>query len=158
MDNQPEVTREDLDETRASLSEKLETLEQQVVHSVHGATNAVNETVASVKDAVHDTVATVKETFDLPLQVRRRPWVMVGGSIALGYFGCYLLRRRDSDRPGAKRWSQPAFPDGPQTAHHRNGDINGYCSMEEAPTQKPVQEDSQKPSEPGWLSVVKSPS
>jgi hypothetical protein len=45
MDNEPEVTRADLDETRASLSEKLETLEQQVVHSVHGATNAVNDTV-----------------------------------------------------------------------------------------------------------------
>jgi ElaB/YqjD/DUF883 family membrane-anchored ribosome-binding protein len=154
MDNEPEVTCADLDETRASLSEKLETLEQKVVHSVHGATSAVNETVESVKDAVHDTVATVKETFDLPLQVRRRPWVMVGGSIALGYLGGYLLRRRGSDRPSAKRWSQPAFPGGPQIAHHRNGDINGYRSVEEAPPKKPVQEVSQKPSEPGFLSGV----
>ena len=154
MDNQPEVTRADMDETRASLSEKLETLEQQVVDSVHGATNAVNETVESVKDAGHDTVATVRETFDLPLQVRRRPWVMVGGSIALGYLGGYLLRRRGSDRPSAKRWSEPAFPDGPQIAHLRNGDINGYRSMEEMPSKKPAQEVSQKPSEPGFLSEV----
>ena len=153
MDNQPDVTRADLDETRASLSEKLETLEQQVVHSVHGATSAVHDTVESVKDAVHDTVATVKETFDLPLQVRRRPWVMVGGSIALGYLGGCLLHRRGSDRPSAKRWSQPAFPDGPQIAHHRNGDINGYRSLEGAP-KKPVPEVSQKPSEPSWLSEV----
>ena len=96
MDNQPEVTRADLDETRDSLSEKLATLQQQVVHSVHGATNAVNETVATVKDAVHDTVASVKETFDLSLQVKRHPWGMVAGSIAFGYLGGYLLRRSGS--------------------------------------------------------------
>jgi hypothetical protein len=154
MDNEPDVTRADLDETRASLSEKLESLEQQVVHSVHGATTAVNETVESVKDAVHDTVATVRQTFDLPLQVKRRPWGMVGGSIALGYLGGYLLRCRGSDTSSARRRSRPVFPDGPQIAHHGNGDINGYRSMEEAPTKKPVQEVSQKPSEPGWLSVV----
>src|SRR5579859_1541072 len=119
MDNEPEITRADLDETRASLSEKLETLEQQVVHSVHGATNAVNETVESVKDAVHDTVAKVRETLDIPLQVKQRPWGMVGGSIALGFLGGYLLRRRGLDRPSVSQYSQAAFPDSPRMTHHR---------------------------------------
>ena len=154
MDNEPEVTRADMDETRASLSEKLESLEQQVVDSVHGATNAVNETVESVKDAVHDTVTTVRDTFDLPLQVKRHPWGMVGGSIALGYLGGYLLRRRGSDRPSATLWNQPLLPDGPRITQHRTGVINGYRPVEESPRQKPVQELSPNSSEPSWLREV----
>jgi len=39
-------------ETRTALTEKLETLENQVIGSVHEATCAVSETVASVKEAV----------------------------------------------------------------------------------------------------------
>jgi ElaB/YqjD/DUF883 family membrane-anchored ribosome-binding protein len=152
MDSEPEVTRADLDETRASLSEKLETLEQQVVHSVHGATNAVNETVESVKDAVHDTVARVRETLDIPLQVKRHPWVMVGGSIAGGFLGGCLLRRRGSYRP--TQVSQPALPDSPRMTQHRKGILNGHRYVEEPSAKKSVQELGLEPSEPGWLSGV----
>jgi ElaB/YqjD/DUF883 family membrane-anchored ribosome-binding protein len=153
MDNELEVTHADLDETRASLSEKLETLEQHVVDSVQGATAAVSDTVESVKDAVRDTVATVRETLDIPLQVKRRPWGMVGGSIALGFLGGCLLRRRGSDRPSASR-SQPAFPDSPRLTQHRKEIFNGHRSLEEASAKKPIQEVSQGPREPGWLGGV----
>jgi len=113
MDNETEVIREQMEETRASLTEKLETLEQQVVTTVQDATSAVTETVESVKDAVQETVTTVKdtvqdtvatvkgsvqdtvdgvkETFDLRHQVEQHPWGMVAGAVALGYLGGYLL-------------------------------------------------------------------
>jgi len=113
MDNETEVIREQMEETRASLTEKLETLEQQVVTTVQEATTAVaetvetvkeavNETVATVKDTVQETVATVKgtvedtvvgvkETFDLQHQIEEHPWGMMAGAVALGYLGGYLL-------------------------------------------------------------------
>ena len=105
MDNEPEeVIKHQMLETRASLAEKLETLEQQVVGTVQNATTAVTDTVDSVKDAVQqtmemartsvrDTVEAVKDTFDLSLQVQRHPWLMMAGSVALGYAGGRLLDR-----------------------------------------------------------------
>jgi ElaB/YqjD/DUF883 family membrane-anchored ribosome-binding protein len=105
MANEPEeVIKHQMHETRASLAEKLETLEQQVVGTVQNATTAVTDTVESVKDAVqetvemarasvHHTVEAVKETFDLSLQVRKHPWFMMAGSVALGYVSGRLLNR-----------------------------------------------------------------
>jgi ElaB/YqjD/DUF883 family membrane-anchored ribosome-binding protein len=154
MDNEPEVTREQMQETRTALSEKLETLEQQVVDTVQGATNAVAETVENVKDAVHETVENVKDTFNLQLQVKRHPWGMVAGSLALGYLGGYLLFRRGSARSKANGGSQPAPPDSPQITKQQNGAVKGHRSVEEASRKQPVQEVSQSPSEPGWLSGV----
>jgi tetrahydromethanopterin S-methyltransferase subunit F len=154
MDNEPEVTREGMDATRASLSEKLETLEQHVARSVHDATDAVHETVEGVRDAVHDTVTTVRDSFDLPLQIKRHPWGMVAGSIALGYLGGYLSRRHGPERFRASQRSQPTFPDGPPINQHRNGDIKRHTSAEEASATKSVPEVLQVPSEPSWLTGV----
>ncbi len=85
MENEVDVTREQIDETRASLAEKLETLEQQVVDTVHGAADAVTQTVSNVTD-----------TFDIRLHVKRHPWAMLGGAMALGCLGGYLMFRRAS--------------------------------------------------------------
>lgn len=154
MENEPEVTREQMDETRTALSEKMETLEQKVVDTMQGATDAVAETVENVKDAVHDTVENVKDTFNLQLQVKRHPWGMVAGSIAVGYLGGYVLSRSRSERPRANGWSPPASPGSPRITKQQNGAVKGHRSVEEASRKKPVQEVSQSPSEPGWLSGV----
>lgn len=152
MDNEPEVTREQMQETRTALSEKLETLEQQVVDTMQGASNAVNETVENVKDAVNDTVDNVKDAFNLQLQVKRHPWAMMAGSIALGGLGGYLLFRGRSDRPRANAESQLAPPDSPRLARQQNGVVNGHRAVEEASGKKAAPEVSQGPSKPGWLS------
>jgi ElaB/YqjD/DUF883 family membrane-anchored ribosome-binding protein len=99
MDDSPDVIRQQMEETRASLSEKLETLEHQVADTVHEAKAAVTDTVSTVKDAVHETVESVKETFDVSHQVKRHPWAMLGGSIAVGYIGGLLFERLMSDHP-----------------------------------------------------------
>jgi ElaB/YqjD/DUF883 family membrane-anchored ribosome-binding protein len=100
----PEVIRRQMEAQRASLAEKLDTLENKIVRTVDEAREAVAETVQTVKDsvqssaqAVKDTVnssvETVKETLDVPLQVQRHPWAMVGGSIALGFVAGWAVNR-----------------------------------------------------------------
>jgi ElaB/YqjD/DUF883 family membrane-anchored ribosome-binding protein len=94
--------REQMTETRSALTEKLETLENQVLGTVQEAKTAVTDTVDAVKDAVqetvgtfkdtvHETVHSVQQTFDVERQVRRHPWSMFGGAMALGFLGGRLL-------------------------------------------------------------------
>jgi len=122
-----------MEETRASLSEKLEMLEQQVKETVHDAKAAVHETVDSVKEAVHDTVDsvkdtvhdtvdTVKDTLDITHQFQRHPWAMLGGSMLLGFLGGKLLERSGPDRPRAGDWPHtPHWSHGPFAGHGPNG-------------------------------------
>jgi hypothetical protein len=138
MDNETDVTREQMDETRAGLSEKLYTLEQRVVDTVQGAS-----------DVVAGTVENIKDTFDLPLQLRRHPWAMVGGSLAVGYLGGYLLVRGGSAQPRANGRSQAAIPGRFTMTAQPPGDAKS--SVEEAPEKKPLQDDVPGP---GWLSGV----
>jgi len=118
-DKSEENIQRQMQETRASLTEKLESLEQKVVGTVENATTAVNDTVDAIKETVHDTVASVqqgvkgsvdsvKDLFDVPAQVERRPWLMMGGSVAVGYCLGTLLSQRSSsqeEREAASRAS-----------------------------------------------------
>src|SRR5262249_47659347 len=114
MENE-ELIRKQMEETRTSLTEKLETLEEQVVgagkdtsSAVTGTAGAVKDTVSTVKDSVQDTVSTVKDTvtetvtavkdtvqegvetvkswLDLKAHTEKHPWMVMGGSVLLGYF------------------------------------------------------------------------
>jgi len=121
MDNDISEDRlqQEMAETRASLTEKLETLEQKVVGTVENATNTVSETVDAIKETVHETVASVqegvkggvdsvKEVFDLPAHVDKHPWLMVGGSVAVGYCVGTLLMQ-NSHREAAPAVSSGAM-------------------------------------------------
>jgi ElaB/YqjD/DUF883 family membrane-anchored ribosome-binding protein len=121
MANEPEVIKHQMLETRASLAEKLETLEQQVVGTVQNATCAVTDTVDSVKEAVQstvqmaktsvqDTVEAVKDTFDISRQVRQHPWLMMGGSVILGYAGGCLLNRAERGSSGETTYTSYRSP------------------------------------------------
>jgi len=114
--DQEDAIRDQMGETRSSLTDKLETLEKQVGGTVLGATSAVAEKVEAVKESVQETVATltgtvqdtvttVKETlhkgvttfrhfFDVRGHVARHPWPMVAGSIAVGFTAGVLIQRR----------------------------------------------------------------
>jgi len=98
MDDHPEMIRQQMEETRSHLADKLEALENQVSETVQTTTAAVAETVEVVKDtvetvaeAVQDTVETVGQTFDLWGQTDRHPWVVFGGSVALGYLAAQMF-------------------------------------------------------------------
>jgi len=106
MENEADLIRDEMAETRTALSEKLDKLQEQVVGTVEGTTRSVTETVAavqeavegtvgSVKDTVQETVESVKSTFDLSEQMQKRPWLLLGGAVAVGFVGGRLLMGRD---------------------------------------------------------------
>jgi ElaB/YqjD/DUF883 family membrane-anchored ribosome-binding protein len=111
IENEPEAIRQQMDETRSALNDKIATLEQQVVDTVQGASAGVMETVEVLKDAVHDTVQNVRDsvgetvdnvrdTFSLEKQMENRPWAVLAISVGLGFAAGYLVTppRRASRR------------------------------------------------------------
>jgi ElaB/YqjD/DUF883 family membrane-anchored ribosome-binding protein len=118
---EPEEIRKQMEETRTSLTEKLEALESQVAETVKTAAEAVSEatenvkeTVETVTEGVKETVSTVAETFNLRAQVERRPWVVFGGSVALGCVLGYTLGGRRHHYAYERRWAQPSPPPMPE--------------------------------------------
>jgi hypothetical protein len=125
MDNEPEVIRRQMEETRASLADKIETLEDKVVgtlevansavkETVENVTETVQETVASVKEGVSDTVQSVKDVFNLRLQVDRHPCLMMGAAVAAGYVCGSILKRAGGHATrlnGRHPTSGPTWPD-----------------------------------------------
>jgi hypothetical protein len=130
MDNEPEVIRRQMEETRASLADKIETLEDKVVgtlevansavkETVENVTGTVQETVVSVKEGVSDTVQSMKDVFNLRFQVDRHPCLMMGAAVAAGYVCGSLLKRTGGHATRLNGWqlpSDPAWPDERQPA------------------------------------------
>lgn len=152
MDNAPEVIRQQMQETRASLSEKIGTLEHQVVQTVQDATCAVHDTVTNikesaqetidtVKDSVQDTVQAVRDTVNVRLQVQRHPWSMVAGSMAVGFAaGALLPRQIERLRHRDHGLSHARMP-------------REWPAREEAPSRSEPIRDEQ-PAGPSWLSKL----
>jgi len=119
MDPEPEVIKQEIDETASSLKDKLEILEHEVLGTVKGATESVEdtisnvketvqETISSVKETVQETVQTVKRTFDLRYQTEQHPWLMVGGATAAGFVaGLFLGGRRSSYAGRPQGYARP---------------------------------------------------
>jgi len=142
MADNPEVIRHQMEETRSHLAEKLEALENQVSSTVEDATEAVSETVEAVKETVENVTETVEETvqsvgqaFDLRLQTERHPWLVFGGSVALGCLAAQLFGRgreggeesgghdvnwsalSSASQPGQSTWERRSEPSFQQPAH-----------------------------------------
>jgi len=119
--------------TRASLADKLDTLENQVLGSVHEATDAVAHTVEDVKsavgsvtDTVQETVQSVKEAFNLSEHVRQHPWMSLGGAVATGFLGGYLLgpsRSQEKAEPAARVPPPPAPSPAASSGEENEGGI-----------------------------------
>jgi len=93
-----EQVREEMESTRASLSEKFDSLESKVAESVQDTTatiaaakETITETVHTVQEAVHDTVSAVEHFLDVPAQVRRHPWGIMCGCVVVGFLGERML-------------------------------------------------------------------
>lgn len=132
-----QVIRQQMQDTRTALSEKLETLENKVTETVVQATDAVSETVTSVKDTVQETVATVKDSvqetvctvkdsvedgmqtvkswFNLSQHVERRPWMVMAGAVCAGYCAEAMLTAKSAEsNQGSAAGQAPE-------RHHGNG-------------------------------------
>jgi ElaB/YqjD/DUF883 family membrane-anchored ribosome-binding protein len=161
MDDKTEVIRHNIEETRTSLTEKLETLEQQVVGTVQNTTNAVTDTVGSVKEAVQgtvdavkdtvsstvqtvkgtvrDTVEAVKDSLDISQHVRNYPWAMFGGSVAAGYLvGAYLIPSGEAKNgdTAAEAESFEAF-EGPEYKRDTDGRARSNGATRQAAEERP---------------------
>jgi len=132
------VIRSQMDETRSSLTDKLEQLERQVTDTVQGAADtvenmkhAVEDTVSNVKNTVQETVSTVKTSLDDTMHsmgealsirhhVERHPWAMVAGATAVGFVGGYLLMSKSEDRRAEERFRHLAASQGrpPESSHY----------------------------------------
>ena len=141
-----------IEQSRVALTEKLEMLEEKVadtvqsatasvveatasvVETVHNATASVSETVDSVNAAVQgtvenvrhtvsDTVESVRGTFDLHQQVRKHPWEMLAGAVALGYLGGRWLAPTAAPRLPVVRRSGSRLPIGRPPVAEAAGDI-----------------------------------
>jgi len=106
VDKSAEAIRTEMDETRSSLSEKLGELEGRVSDTVRTASAAVTGTTDSVKGAI-DSIGVA---FDIPSHARRHPWIVIGGSVALGYLAARLMQgnAREPRRDSAARRSSNA--------------------------------------------------
>jgi ElaB/YqjD/DUF883 family membrane-anchored ribosome-binding protein len=96
MIDTPELIQEQMKETKSQLSNKLESLEQQL--HVADAVQTTRTAVAATAEAVQATAATVSgamqsvsEAFDVRRQIAQHPWVALGGAAALGYVAHQLM-------------------------------------------------------------------
>jgi ElaB/YqjD/DUF883 family membrane-anchored ribosome-binding protein len=133
MASEPDVTHlhQEIDQTRSDLTDKLQTLEEQVRGTVLGATEKVEQTIEQVtstvqetveqvkstvgdtvetaKSAVSETVENVRQTFDLKYQVETRPWTMVVGSACVGLLAGALVGRQTRPRRFHRSFAPSAF-------------------------------------------------
>jgi len=142
------MIRRQMEGTRTSLSEKLEKLEEVVTEKVEEASSAVaetveavSETVENVTETVDETVDAVKHTLSVEYQAEHHPWMLVGGSVFLGYVASAMLLRprrpRWSEPPRRQRWSEPVEP-------------------EHQPRREPVQDKQPQKSSGGFLGQLGS--
>jgi len=136
MAQEPDVIRQEIEQTRASLTDKIETLEYEVRDTVQTAKATVEQTletakatveqtIEGVKGTVEDTVQSVKETFDVTRQVEAHPWGMVGGSMLAGFALGWLL----PGRPHPERWTVHRVAEGMRP--------NGRAEQPTAPSSSP---------------------
>jgi ElaB/YqjD/DUF883 family membrane-anchored ribosome-binding protein len=105
----PEATPEDIQgqmrDTRRHMSGQIHALEDKVTGMAQGAADAVDGAARGVRDAVHtaterlqgasaSVLASVRGVLDVRRQVRRHPWLTVGGAVALGFVCARLVGRR----------------------------------------------------------------
>jgi ElaB/YqjD/DUF883 family membrane-anchored ribosome-binding protein len=135
MAEHPEVIRKQMEETRASLADKLEALENQVTEKVESTTEAVSgtveavkETVENVTETVQETVHTVAEAFNIKRHFERHPWLMFGGAVTVGCLAAYLLRGK-SHANGQRSWEGEEEP---QTSSQRASALAESATWQES--------------------------
>jgi ElaB/YqjD/DUF883 family membrane-anchored ribosome-binding protein len=163
MDNEAEMIEQQMREKREDLTKKLEQLEHQVVETVQSTTNAVTDTVENVKEVVEETVEavkgtveetvdTVKKTFDIRLQVETHPWLMLGGSVAVGFVAGRLL---EGLTPPSRASQSHALPPPSYGEVRTNGGARSYRTAEDGPARRePASASTSESSTGGWLGAL----
>jgi len=87
-----ERVRDTLEETRSTVEDIVGNVKETVGETVGAVKETVDEAkstveniVENVKGTMDDTFTMVKNSFDLSYQMEQRPWLMVGGAVAVGW-------------------------------------------------------------------------
>lgn len=150
MSDSPEVIEAKMEETRENLAEKLEVLGEKVSKTVEKVTETVEETVDTVSETATavtetalNTAQAVKETFNFPRHIQEHPWLMLGGSVAVGFLGGYLMsgltrsahrQSRYAFRQARQQYYQPEYyqpassyqPTSTGNGHSQSHGVTGY--------------------------------
>jgi len=138
MPPETELIKQQMGQTRAALTEKLESLETKVVSTVGATTDTVaqtvhevgatvRETAQDVRATMHETMASVRDALDLSRQMQQHPWLMLGGSVLAGYVGGLVLDNLEHGR-------LPSLPIGAEQLLPRNSEVRER--IEEQPPAK----------------------
>lgn len=111
MANKTELIRAEMARTRASLTTRLDALEdrtlgavKQTAEAVADVAETVEETVQSASKAVKKTVRKTAQFFDLSSQAEEHPWALMGGAVATGFLASWLVSRATQRGEPAERY------------------------------------------------------
>lgn len=97
MDQRASHVEEDLKDilrTRMALADKLELLEQRVEEKVQGTKMAAMDVITHARNTAMELVETTTQQFNPTVQAGRRPWLLVGGAVAIGFLAGWMDQRR----------------------------------------------------------------
>ena len=108
MDQRTNDVEEDVKQilqTRLALADKIETLERQVEATVESTKAAALDALDLARDTAAGFIERTTHHLNPSLQAGRRPWVMVGSAIAVGFFAGLIQQRRRAS--GVYRYYPP---------------------------------------------------
>jgi len=80
--------------TRLALADKIQLLEKRVEDTVRGAKMAALDAVGLAKNKAVDVIESATHHLNPSVQAGRRPWILVGGAVAIGLLAGLIERRR----------------------------------------------------------------
>jgi ElaB/YqjD/DUF883 family membrane-anchored ribosome-binding protein len=97
MDQRAHDVEEDLKnilQTRLALADKIQTLERHVEATVESTKHAAIDALDLARNKAAAFIESTTHQLDPTVQAGRRPWMMVGGAVAVGLFAGLLEQRR----------------------------------------------------------------
>jgi hypothetical protein len=97
MDQRARVVEDDLKgilRTRMALADKIDLLEQLVQDTVRGTRIAALETIDLARGKAVDFIECSARVLDPSVHAARRPWVMVGSAVAIGFLAGWIGQQR----------------------------------------------------------------
>jgi ElaB/YqjD/DUF883 family membrane-anchored ribosome-binding protein len=109
MDQRAHAVEEDVKHilrTRLALADKLDTLERRVEATVESTKMAAFDALDLARNKAAGFIESTTHHLNPSVQAGRRPWMMVGSAIAIGFFAGLLEQRRRTS--GVYRYYPPA--------------------------------------------------
>ncbi len=125
MDQRAHDVEEDLKnilQTRLALADKIQTLERRVEETVQTTKAAALDALDQAKNKAADLIESTTQQLNPSVQAGRRPWIMVGTAIAVGFLaglaeqhrrGSKVYRYYPPDADGADVMPEKGQPDLP---------------------------------------------